>query len=734
MGGSAPLRVGVVVALAISSSAASDAAEPIRWDAAADTPAVFLARVEKAGAGLAAMPRLLATGPEAVVLAAASAQALGGNAPAEWQARLYEKDSDGERAFAIAGELVTGNYTRLLDLLVALGRMEYERKKTIQWQEIAESLDAGAGKDAGRAGWRNAATAIRMLALWRNGRTPALRLEFLAAFAAADPAVKKGIADAIAGSTGKYAVRAKAQYYHLLRDGFASGHLTDPVLGELLARIAPDPRAVSALTTQMANRAPEATAAMARAQAERATEKPEAAADAAGSLLRAGRRDEAVALLREAEAKATDPALRQRLRRQLFGILRSGGAPMPPGGRPPRPGMGPAPAPASPALEEELARRKALADIPPVEAALTLGDACWARGGRNAAAEAGPEYARAFGLATDPGWLCLAWDSWAATDPRAAWAEVARLDPVFAQDGAATRPEVGELACRAVAAGILADDEPGALLWATSHVPALATTPGGARARNFVLVWQAATLGDELPRAEIDAWLAGEVRGNDLYELTGALANGDNRPVRLTQGPEDQKLAALLRSRGAGTGNWDLAMSLATAGVPRLDQARSACQVWQQLLRLAPAPGKPGRAPDTPLAEEEIQAEAARQQKCAELTRACLERLDRADQRHAINAGRDFLGAAGTVLGSGSGARFLPHCQALVAGTLARAGKLQMPGPAVIAPLRGYAAALVRTGATAAQQAQLREQIRAAFPDDRQIQQFLAEIAAPPKP
>jgi hypothetical protein len=107
-----------------------------------------------------------------VVLAAASAVALGGNAVAEWGPKLYGEGTDGERAFAIAGELVGGNYTRLLDLPVALGMMEREQKRTIQWQEIAAALEEAAGKDTTRAGWRNAAVALRMLALWRSARNP----------------------------------------------------------------------------------------------------------------------------------------------------------------------------------------------------------------------------------------------------------------------------------------------------------------------------------------------------------------------------------------------------------------------------------------------------------------------------------------------------------------------------------------------------------------------------------
>ena len=82
----AALGFAAALAVTLAAFAAGDAPGSIRWDAATDTPAAFLARVEQAGAGLAAMPRLLATGPEAVVLAAASAQALGGNAPASLRA------------------------------------------------------------------------------------------------------------------------------------------------------------------------------------------------------------------------------------------------------------------------------------------------------------------------------------------------------------------------------------------------------------------------------------------------------------------------------------------------------------------------------------------------------------------------------------------------------------------------------------------------------------------------
>lgn len=712
----------VLMVVFVTSVAFCDAPKPIGWDVVADSPVVFLARLDKAGAGLEPGPRLVATGGEAVVLAAASAVALGGDAVAEWGPKLYGEGTDGERAFAIAAELVGGNYTRLLDLPVALGMMEREQKRTIQWQEIAAALEQAAGTDATRTGWRNAAVALRMVALWRSARNPQQQQEQLAAFIAAGPAAKQGIADAIANATGKYVDRAKNQYFMILREGFSTRRLTDPVLAGLLVRIAPDPRAVAAITQVMGNRAPTATEAMAHAQAQVRGDNPEAVCHAAVSLSQVGKRDEAIQLLRDAEARFGYPD-RQQIRRQLFGMLRGPRAPQLPG-MPPQQRQ-PSSLAQFPALAKEWEERQATAGVTPAELALVKADLY---GAVPLPKEAATALAEAFGLATEPAAKVAAWEGWAAYDPKAAWAEADTLDGLFA-NVALPPPALARLACRMVAAGLLADDLAGVQAWSAKRSETLATTRDGRHVPAILVLWQALAPATDaaVPVPPLATGLAG-LTDDGRFWLVRSLLQCPRLPIVLTGEDLDRKLTEVLRSRLEASGGWEASLNMALAAVPCCQGRQGVAELWQEVMQACPPLGEKA------LTDDEQTAETARQEQLAVLTGRCLVGLDSVEHRLASNVGREYLSAAAAVVNDRQGKRFLPHAQALLAGTLAQAGKLDLSGRSVTRNLQGYAAGLTKCGATAAEQTAFRECVRKTFPEDRDIAQLLATLEAAVKP
>ncbi len=717
-------------------------------------PSRFLTEQATAMESLWPAQRLEAVGLPPLVLSAAAVDAL--SAPAaglEWAEKLWGKDTLGRRAFVAMSGLLAGRCDGFASLAEACLEISHGQQgqggpgptHPFALAEAGQALRQAAGTSPDREHWRQAAALLGFLDVvyGRSGRKPEGE-KLLAAFSALPLSLRKQAAEAVvslprADKPGpSFHGNAQSRLWATLRHLAQQGKLNDPVLVELAARLMPDPSLRQGFGESLAAKSPSLAATVAEVSVAMAADDPDAVCRAATTLARSGKREEAIHLLRDAETRGADAAVRQRLRRQLFGFLRGQPGPATPPASPlPHFGVEPVgtepPLARLPQLRRELELRSATSGVPPAEMALIRGD-LYSVGGGAAAPKAAAEYAEAYRIATDPGLRRIAWSSWAGYDQKAAWAERETVDAWFAQaESAPTAADLGELACLVVAVGILADDEPGALAWGKRRVPALAATPGGARALTFLFGWQAVLLGDDLPQEEIDTWLA-SARGNDLYDLTGALAGGRAIRLPLTKGMEDTKLATMLKARTKRAENWDLAMSLAMGGVPGLEARGSASEVWQQLLTRAPLPGGPRRKPEAPLSAEELAQEEARQAKCRELTQLCLARLDGVERRLASNTGSGFVRAATNLLNSEQGKRFLPHAQALLAGTLAQAGELDLSGRTVARDLQSYAAGLAKCEATAAQQAEFREHVRQAFPDDRDIQQFLASLEAAPKP
>jgi len=717
----------------------------LHWDAATDSPAVFLERLAEAGEGKEPKQRLLDTGPEAVVFAAASAAELGGDAPTKWGAKLYGEGTRGKRAFDIAGELITGTYTQLLELPVALGRMEYDLKRTTQWGDIAVALEKAAGKNASRTGWRKAAVAFRMLALWRNARTPAQRTEQVDAFAAADVKTKQGIVDAIAKpkqrppkSKSHSMVSPQQIYNRLLGIGFGrsyqrhfSKRLEDAALGELFGRTCRNPRAVSALLGQMGNHAPAARAAMSKAQAEVTTAKvmgkgkgkgtsATAVLDTVSIMLRSNQRGEAAGLLREFEPRCNYPE-RQLIRRRLLGLL--GGRIRPPMGR--RPPRVPQVLAQDSALGQEWARRQAVKGLAPGELALIRGDIHAAARLRG---EAAGSYADALAEAEDAAIKQAAWESWAAYEPKEAWRDVAKVDALLADQKVDIKSRA-RLACRAVAVGLSIGDVAGTCAWGQSRLGPLNGTQDGASAQAACMLWGALAPpaeGEETkPLAETD--LSGLSDSGRFWLAYSSFSACSNQRFSLTGGSEDRKLNKHLRAQFKARGGWDAALELATAAVSHSKDGRTAATLWKTALRTCPTLGKS-------LTDGKRQAETHRQQALATFTTQCLKVLGSVEKRMASLTGSDFFSAAADAISDRQGKRFLLHCQALCSGTLVKAKALGCSPYSSSRHLKMFARGLRKCGATDEDMTRFQKEVATAFAGQSQLDIMLKDLATASKP
>ena len=173
----------------------------------------------------------------------------------------------------------------------------------------------------------------------------------------------------------------------------------------------------------------------------------------------------------------------------------------------------------------------------------------------------------------------------------------------------------------------------------------------------------------------------------------------------------------------------DLAMSLALEAVPICRNPRQPSAIWRHLLASAPPENtSAGTGGETPEAK-------ARQEKCRELTRICLEQLDGADKGIASMAGWDCVNSATVVLYSKQVERFLPHCQEMLAGTLRRATELGMGTTMARATHLGvYAKAMQRCHASAEDMAGFRQAVQSAFPGDPDIERLTASLEAKTNP
>jgi len=686
----------------------SPAPPPPAWDTATEAPAAFLQRLEQSGAGLAPAQRLTAQGAEAAVQAAAAAHVLGGTAPAEWGAKLYGSDTDGRRTYDILSEFMAGRCGRLIELAEAVGGLEREQRRSVRWHEIADRLEQAAGQDPARAGWHNAAVALRMLSLWRTGMPAEQKIAQLRLVAAAPDPLKRALCEPIAAAPrGNTTDRAREAYYGLLNRALIEGVVKDPVLAEFLTRIAPDPRAAAFVAQRIGQTAPAAAEAIARAQIAKTPDNPEALCQAASTLALAGKRDEAIALLREAEGRFGYPGRRE-VRLRLYGLLQSM-----------RPAPGQPGALANPALAEERARREGGAGVPASERAFAAADLLSMDGDLRGA---GRLYAEAFAGEKEPAFRTAVWRAWAGCDPAAAWAHAAELDEALraAGTGEAAQRERGAFLGLATAAGVAAGHADEAVAWAAARLPEI-TVPGAAAGLRSFLVLREAAAG-HADRAA--ALVLGVGDDAEVYRMVEALAEsrGDRIPVTLAGGgPLDQACANSLRQALAAVPTWSLAAELAAKAVPGLKQPREADGLWQLVLRTAPQPAKDAAttAPDPDQARLREQ-----------LTQACLARLDQAG-RDTLAAQR-LLAAPGAALQQENGALVLPQCQVLFTGVLERAAAHGLDANWAASRVQAYAEGLVRCGAPAEVRQAAQAAVLKAFPEAAGMRQALAPLAGAP--
>lgn len=679
-------------------------APPPQWDVGKEAPAAFLERLEQAGAGLAPAQRLTAQGAEPAVQAAAAAQALGGTAPAEWGAKLYGADTDGRRTYDIVSEFITGKYDRLIELAEAVGMLEREQHHSVRWHEIADRIDQAAGQDPARAGWRNAAVALRMLSLWRSGMPAELKAAQVRLVAAAPDALKRSLGDAIVAAPGGTGDRARQAYCGLLQYALMQGDVRDPVLAEFYAKINPTPLAAGATAQGIAQTAPAAAEAIVRAQIEKTPDNVEALCLAASTLAIANKRDEAVALLREAEGRFGYPGRRE-VRMRYYELLLAGRPA--PGGQPaggagavPGPGPGQPGTLANPALAEERARRENAAGVAASERAFAVADLVAIGGDVRGAARL---YAEAFAGEKDLAFRTAVWRAWAGCDPAAAWTCAAELDEALRAAGSADEAQRtrGAFLGLATAAGIAGGHADEAVTWASARLPEITTAGAAARLCSFLVLWEAAH-----GRPEKAAALAlGTGNDAETYSMIQALAEcrGDRIPVSLAGGGSLDKVCGdSLRQALAAVPTWSLAAELATKAVPALKQPREAAGIWKLILRTAPLPAKDAKNA-TPAAPDPGQATLREQ-----LTQACLARLDTAGKD--LLAAQRLLEAAGAALQQENAALVLPQAQALFGGILERAAAHGLDANWSANRIRAYAEGLIRCEAPAA----VREAARAA--------------------
>ena len=678
----------------------------------------------------AAAPRtpLVRFGIEPVAMAAASAKALGGTATEEWGERLYGSDPIGRKAYDAFLAMLGGDFSRLIPLIEAMDPAVRARGQTFDWMAAAEMLERAAGTKPERASWQALAGAFRLLSVWRRpvwdeGRS----LAMVEPFTKLPAETRKRIVDGLVGYEGPLAERLRNAYNSKLPPLLRKKLVTDPELVRLLAYSLPNARARDAMMNQMGQQPPEVVSGVAQVNLDLARkDDPEALCAAAHGFARGGDRAKAIELLREGEGRFGYPA-RQRIRRMLFAMLRAEPAGGGPGQlRPPGRGQSPE---QFPALVAEMERREAQSGLPPGELAMARGDL---HGVFGDSAKAAAAYGKAFGLAADATLQRTAWACWAAFDPKGAWAERGRLDALFAGATAETAPELGELACRVLGAGILAGDEQQALAWAAARLPALRKTPGGSRALCFLLLWRLLS-----PDADPAAILKGEnerlagLDDNSLLSLVDSFCGNSRMCVHL-QADVDHKLGKLLQSRRDGA-DWRVGSAVALAAMPHFRDLRQAPYLWRKVLVACPAPPRPD-APADPAPKAEPLSEDECQRHCTALTAACVASLARTvpgSRPQVVNA---FLDASSDMLQREGGKRFLPQAQTLGLATIAYAGEHGMRGRPLVRFLKRHVEGLRQCAAPEATVQEYVGAVRKAFPADRDVQRFLAQIEPPPKP
>ncbi len=685
------------------------------------------AREQREGVSPVPEPPIVRFGIRPVAMAAASAKALGGTATEEWGKKLYGSDPVGRKTYDAFLEMLDGDFTRLVPLIEDMDPALRARRQTFDWMGTAEMLEEAAGTKPERASWKAMAGAFRLLSVWRRPVWDEEKsVAMLEPFTKLPRDVRKKIVDAIVSYKGPLAERLRYSYSSKLPPLLRKKLVTDPELVRLLAHSLPSAHARAAMMSQMGKQPPEVVKEIAQIDLDLARDDDaDALCAAANGFAQGGDRAEAITLLREGETKFGYPD-RQRIRRLLFSMLRSE-SPSP--SRPPRPGTGQSLS-QFPALAEEIKQREAQAGLPAVELAMAKGDVYSMLGD---SAKAGVAYGEAFGLATDATLQRIAWACWAGHDRKAAWAGREGLNAVFANANAETVPELAELACHVLGSGILVGEEEQALEWATSRLPALRKTPGGSRALGFLLLWRllSADADPATVLRDADQDLV-NLDDNSLLSLVDSFCGGSRISVHLAEGDVDQRLEKLLESR-RNHPDWRVAASAALAVMPHFHDLRQGPYLWRKVLLACPVPSQPDGQADTlpkvePISEEECQ------KLCMGVTESCIATLAKATPRDSALVVRNFLDVSSDMLQREGGKRFLSQAQALSLGAVAYSGEHSLRSRPIAQFLKRHVEGLRKCEAPEAMVQEYGSAVSKAFPDDRDIQQFLASLEAAPKP
>ncbi len=414
-----------------------------------------------------------------LVAAAVAAHALDPAKAAEWSRRLYGEKNEGRRAFHLVLELLDGDYTHILDFGQASDVILRATGHSAPWHAVAVELRRAAGNDPKRQAWRNTAAGLEMLALAFSNLKQSEMQAVIAGFASAPLDVRKAIAEAVVATPNPKRKSPgggpRSRLWRRLQGVLSSRNLKEPVLATLVLRLAPKtlpPAALSGLIGQVATVSPAAGEEAADLALDRAPNDPRTIIQAAIVFKNAGKEEKAYDLLRTAEKRLKYPARRD-IRLRLFSMLR-----------------GPVAGPVSPSnrrmdilnrypdLQAEVARRrKEGKGVSAAELKMIEGDAySIARDMRRAARL----YREAYTIAKDPALKQAALSALGRTDPRAAWklrkqtagtgASAGEQGVAEVKSGTTGEPVTDESFGTTLAAGIAGRKIDDALDWAVAEL------------------------------------------------------------------------------------------------------------------------------------------------------------------------------------------------------------------------------------------------------------------------
>jgi len=659
------------------------------------------------------------------VAAAVAAHALGPDKAAEWGAKLYGADTDGRRAFNVLLELLDGQYTHIFDLGLAFEKVVRATRQSVNWHRIAAALRKAAGNDPGRQAWRNTAAGLDLISFVFSNLRSDEKQAAIAGFASAPLDVRKAIADDVVAPRPRKMTpggNVQNRLWMALKQELFQRRLKEPVLSTLVIRLAPKTlpaRALSGIMQQVTMVNPAAGGDAAVAALDRAPDDPRTIIKAAIALAHAGRQDEALDVLRKAEKRLKYPARRD-IRLRLFSMLRfndlAHGARVPPGNVRRGDALD-----RFPSLKAELEQRRAdaagqsVAELKMVEADLVSIARDMHRAGRL--------YLAAYTAATDPALKQAAMSALARTDPRTAW-KLKKQAPGAAgagggqqqpgtKGGAGAGAVTDESFGTTLAAGIADGKIDDALDWAVAELKKGAgakLTPrfAGTVAAVLVGAGKADSAGAVFPIPEDNKEFLGFTAG--MFDVTGR-----PRYVRLCRNfglflKSSRPLAARLDPVPV----WLDAVALVTARIPAFSRGfymGGACMV-----ALSNTPTEPGRPPKDGEVPAGTDAERAKIAAAADgLVKAVLAWVDKHPKdRLAVDR---LLSAAGAALRRPRPELFVPTCNRLFIGAIARAPVAGMDTGSVGPSVRAYLNALSACHAPEQATRDVRNALAAAWPN-----------------